>query len=53
MKGIKNDKSQGVLTAVFEDETINANEVYLAEIDLLESYLLLELTEFFSKGANK
>jgi hypothetical protein len=53
MKGIIKDTTQELLTAVFEDETIKPNEVYLAEIDLLESYLLQELTEFFTKGVDK
>ena len=51
--GNKNDvKLQEWLTAVFEDETINNNEIYFAEIDLLESYLLAELTELFLTEAN-
>lgn len=52
MKGKNKKNTQGVLTAVFEDVTIADNEVYLIEIDLLESYLLQELVEFFTKGAD-
>ncbi len=52
MKGKIKNNTQEVLTAVFENETITDNEIYLAEIDLLESYLLQELVEFFAKGAD-
>jgi hypothetical protein len=38
------------LTAVFENETITNDYVYLSEIDLLESYLKDELIKLLNKG---